>query len=129
MEETADRGHAAGDRAAHERRAASGLLAGVRKRLRPAHAHARAERGRRSPTSSAVCELDAIAAAKIGASEETVPSIIPTSAGLHDAQQKSRLVLEARAVDQPRDQRVAPPRRAASRVCVLIAPQHTPRSD
>jgi len=33
------------------------------------------------PTSSAVCELEAMAAAKIGASEETVPSIIPTSAG------------------------------------------------
>jgi hypothetical protein len=33
------------------------------------------------PTRSAVWEFDAIAAAKIGASEETVPSIIPTSAG------------------------------------------------
>ncbi len=33
------------------------------------------------PTINAVCELEASAAAKIGASEETVPSIIPTSAG------------------------------------------------
>ena len=33
------------------------------------------------PTTSAVCELLEIAAAKIGASVETVPSIIPTSAG------------------------------------------------
>ena len=34
-----------------------------------------------NPTTSAVCELLEIAAAKIGASVETVPSIIPTSAG------------------------------------------------
>jgi len=34
-------------------------------------------------------ESEAIAAAKIGASEETVPSIIPTSAGCTTAQQRS----------------------------------------
>ncbi len=44
------------------------------------------------PTSSAVCELEAIAAAKIGASEETVPSIMPTSAGWTTRSTKSRLV-------------------------------------
>ena len=44
-----------------------------------------------------MCELEEIAAAKIGASEETVPSIIPTSAGLHDAQHEVALVLEARS--------------------------------
>ncbi len=33
------------------------------------------------PTTSAVCELLETAAAKIGASVETVPSIIPTSPG------------------------------------------------
>jgi hypothetical protein len=37
-----------------------------------------------------VCELDAIAAAKIGASEETVPSIMPTSAGCTTRSTKSR---------------------------------------
>jgi len=42
------------------------------------------------PTSSAVCESDAIAAAKIGASEETVPSIMPTSAGCTTRSTKSR---------------------------------------
>ena len=40
-----------------------------------------APRAVEKPTSRAVCEFDAIAAAKIGASEETVPSIMPTSAG------------------------------------------------
>jgi len=56
-----------------------------------------------------VCELEAIAAAKIGASEETVPSISPTSAGLHDPQDEFALVEEARAMDQSRDRGV--PRR------------------
>ena len=44
------------------------------------------------PTTKAVWEFEAIAAAKIGASEEIVPSIIPTSAGLHDPQDEFRLV-------------------------------------
>ena len=34
-----------------------------------------------SPTMNAVCELDVIAAAKIGASDEIVPSISPTRPG------------------------------------------------
>ncbi len=34
-----------------------------------------------SPTTNAVCEFEETAAAKIGAIEETVPSIMPTSAG------------------------------------------------
>ena len=55
------------------------------------------------PTTSAVCESEVIAAAKIGASEETVPSIRPTSAGLHDAQHEVALVAEARAVDPARE--------------------------
>ena len=42
-----------------------------------------------NPTSSAVWELEAIAAAKIGASEETVPSIMPTSAGCTTRSTKS----------------------------------------
>ena len=42
------------------------------------------------PTSSAVWELEATAAAKIGASEDTVPSIIPTSAGCTTRNTKSR---------------------------------------
>ena len=52
------------------------------------------------PTSSAVCELEAIAAAKIGASEETVPSIMPDERRLHHAQHEVGLVLEAGAMDQ-----------------------------
>ena len=64
-----------------------------------------APRAVEKPTSSAVCELEAIAAAKIGASEETVPSIMPTSAGCTTRSTKSALVLEARAVDQAGDQR------------------------
>ena len=86
-------------------RAAPGLLAGVRQRLRPAHADA-APSATAKPTTNAVCELDVIAAAKIGASEETVPSIMPTSAGLDDAQHEVALVGETRAVDPARDQRV-----------------------
>ena len=46
------------------------------------------------PTSSAVCEFEAIAAAKIGASEETVPSIMPTSAGCTTRSTKSRSSLK-----------------------------------
>ncbi len=43
VEDAAERGHAAGDGAAHDRGAAPGLLAGVRERLRPAHADPSAE--------------------------------------------------------------------------------------
>src|ERR1700693_4812012 len=49
-----------------------------------------APRATEKPTSSAVWELDAIAAVKIGASEETVPSIMPTSAGCTTRSTKSR---------------------------------------
>ena len=42
------------------------------------------------PTSSAVCELEAIAAAKIGASDETVPSIRPTRPGWTTRRMKAR---------------------------------------
>ena len=42
------------------------------------------------PTTSAVCEFEEIAAAKIGAIEETVPSIMPTSAGCTTRSTKSR---------------------------------------
>ena len=48
-----------------------------------------APRAVEKPTSSAVCELEAIAAAKIGASEETVPSIMPTRAGCTTRSTKS----------------------------------------
>ncbi len=73
------------------------------------------------PTSSAVWELEAIAAAKIGASEETVPSIMPTSAGCTTRSTKSASSLEAGAVDPAREQRC----RAAPRAvltCVLMLP-------
>ncbi len=42
------------------------------------------------PTTNAVCESEEIAAAKIGAIEETVPSISPTSAGCTTRSRKSR---------------------------------------
>ncbi len=37
------------------------------------------------PTTNAVCEFEETAAAKIGAIEETVPSIMPDERRLHDA--------------------------------------------
>ncbi len=43
-----------------------------------------------SPTTNAVCEFEETAAAKIGAIEETVPSIMPTSAGWTTLSTKSR---------------------------------------
>ena len=48
-----------------------------------------APRAVENPTRSAVWELEAIAAAKIGASEETVPSIMPTRAGCTTRRTKS----------------------------------------
>jgi hypothetical protein len=42
------------------------------------------------PTMNAVCELEVMAAAKIGASDEIVPSIRPTSPGCTTRNRKSR---------------------------------------
>ncbi len=94
-----ERRHPAGDRAAHERRAAAGLSpvsesASETPMLIPAPS------ATAIPTTNAVCEFEDTAAAKIGAIEETVPSIRPTSAGLHDAQHEVALVLETPATDQ-----------------------------
>ena len=71
------------------------------------------------PTTSAVCELDVIAAAKIGASEDTVPSIMPDQRRLHDAQHEFALVLETGALDHAADQR--PGRAVAVFASLLIS--------
>ena len=56
------------------------------------------------PTSRAVWEFEAIAAAKIGANEETVPSIISDQRRLHHPQHEIALVGQPRAVDQAREE-------------------------
>ena len=72
------------------------------------------------PTSSAVCESEETAAAKIGAIEETVPSIIPTSAGWTTRRTKSRSSLNpARWIRRPRNVSSGTGARGVS-ACVLM---------
>src|SRR3954471_7261629 len=80
VKNAAERCRGARDRAADDGRPAPRLLARVGQRLGEAHAHPGAERGRQADQQCGL-ELLETAAAKIGASVETVPSIMPTSDG------------------------------------------------
>ena len=80
VEHAAERGHRPGDHAASHRGASSGLGSSVGQGLGEAHADSRTDRRRQSDEQRRV-RAERMAAAKIGASVERVPSISPTSPG------------------------------------------------